>query len=270
MADPTTHLSAGLIFKSIATGLLKNVGQEGAKKIYQHFKDRLEDGRIPANHNLQKAVSDSLLEATRAFALGVAAELGEKPPLFKAAQKHLAAGTFSKTPLIRLRDVSGTDWVEELLNVAKPGKGGKGGIAADFIVAEGKLTTLLTESKNSGTELEKRVTKAFRQWLKRHVQEENQPECVEDFLQKGWPLEKGGRKRVTFYEVFVMFFREKIKEEPVVRDIFLAQTTSGIAEDMNKFLDQVKLSDAGLRDWMEQQSRSLRDWLKQRLDTLQA
>lgn len=270
MAEATTVLGLGLIVKSVAGGVLKSAGQEGVKKLYQHFKTRLEDGTIPANHDLQKAVQGSLLEAARAFALGVAAELGEKPPLFQAMRKHLAQGTFTQTPITRMRDVGGMGWVGELLEAAKPGKGGKGGIAADFIIAEGKLTTLLTETKSSGTEFEQRVTRAFTKWLAEHVQHAAQPDCVNEFLKKGWPLEKGGSKRVTFYEVFVMFFREKIKDVPVVRDIFLAQTTSGIAEDVKELLEKAKLSDEGLRHWLDGQFSGLREWLGPKLDKLQA
>ena len=49
--------------------------QQYSGRLIQKVKDRLHDGNIPANHDLLHALNESLVEATWAFALGVAAQL---------------------------------------------------------------------------------------------------------------------------------------------------------------------------------------------------
>jgi len=57
---------------------------------------------------------------------------------------------------------------------------------------------------------------------------------VKELLADGWLFEDGNSTRVTYYQAFCLFFREKIKKNPKAFNIFIAQTVSEIAHNQKK------------------------------------
>jgi hypothetical protein len=145
-------------------------------------------------------------------------------------RRHLREGTFFCTPLLEMQQVPGRDWVKELLEELDSTHNG-GGIAADFILDEGEIITLLV--KRAPEKFQLRVRDAFAGWLQRHVQRVQSPEIVVHFLNHGWPIEKGGTQSITFYQAFCLFFREKLKNRPEVFRDFVGQTLSEVAGNQN-------------------------------------
>lgn len=216
-----------------------NVGIEakhGYLHLVEHFKERLRDDKLPANGELRLAVEESLLEAARAFALGVNEQLDPKPTLLQAVGSYLN-DLDSRRPILERLKVSGSDWVKELLEESNRAHG-KHGIAAEFILDENEVTTLLLNK--APEEFEKRVTAAFADWLNRRVQNAAKPSCVDGFLANGWPLEKDGQKRITFYEAFALFFREQLKTKEKVFKILVAETLADMRRDMKAMREDVK------------------------------
>lgn len=265
MPELATTLVLGLItgyLKDKATGLLKSGADTALQRLFDHLKSRLEDKTIPATHDLHQAVEASLLDATRAFAYAVAADLGESPPLLDAIRQHWKNGTFSSTPILEMRTVPGADWVRELLTAADhahttPGKG----IASHFLLTADALPTLVTHTQitHTATPLQQQVDTAFTTWLTRHVQDSTPPPCVAGFLTHGWPLHKDSPQRIRFYEAFIRFFHHRIATVPVVKDILLVHTTAHTSQDVKTLLKQLRLSDTTLRKWLDSQALSLRE-----------
>ena len=241
MIEPVTAtIGLGAIWEFLKHGIeATNLGFE-AKQAYhhllEHFKERLNDDKLPANHDLRLAVEESLLEAARAFALGVNEQLDPKPTLFQAVGSYLKDFD-SRRPILDRLKVSGSGWVKELLEESQRAQGSRG-IAAEFILDENEATTLLLES--APDKFKQRVTDAFADWLNRRVQDAAKPSCVDGFLTNGWPLEKDGTERINFYEAFALFFREKVKHKDAVFKILIAQTLAEMRQDMKAMREDVK------------------------------
>ncbi|MEY2879470.1 MAG: hypothetical protein RLZZ15_1850 [Verrucomicrobiota bacterium] len=250
LAELVTHVIPGHIIGGEA--------HHAYRHLVEHLRERLHDG-LPANHDLRIAIEESLLEAARAFALGVAATLGDKPSLWEAIRQHLADGTFSTTPTLELRDRPGQPWVDELIAESRRANQREGGIAADFILDEGQIATLLLDDRRDW--FPQRVTAAFADWLDHHVRHPSRPACVDDLLKNGWAAEHGGAQRVGFYQVFALFFREKIKARPKVFNIFVAQTLSEVAREVKELRSVAVPTSAQFETWLGDQFAQLRDWL---------
>jgi hypothetical protein len=241
MIEPVTAtIGLGAVWEFLKHGIeATSLGFE-AKHTYrhllEHFKERLNDGKLPANGDLSRAVEESLLEAARAFALGVNEQLDPKPTLLQAVGSYLKDFD-SRRPILERLTVSGSGWVKELLEESQRAHGSRG-IAADFILDENEVTTLLLES--APVTFQQRVTTAFADWLNRRVQDAAKPACVDGFLTNGWPLEKNGAECITFYEAFALFFREKVKHKQEVFNILVAQTLAEMRQDMKAMREDVK------------------------------
>jgi hypothetical protein len=267
MADPITT-SVGLGFLgSFYEHCFQHVERDAYEHLIKHLKEYLHDGELPANHDLRKAVNESLLEASHAFALGVAAHLGPKPPLMDAIRDHLLNGTFSETPLLEMRDVRGNEWVTELITESRRAHEA-GGIEAEFILKEGEVTKLLLDGPPSA--FQHRVRDAFADWLKRQVQSADRPACVDDFLADGWPIEKGSSNRLTFYQAFSLFFQAKVKQRSEVFNILIAQTVSGIMRDVKELAKFKQPSFDDFQNWLGDQFAQLKEWLSGRFDQVDA
>ena len=233
MIEPVSASAFGLgVFGNFLKNCIETISAGGEahhayRHLIGHLKERLNDGRVPANHDLNNAIEQSLLEAARAFALGVAAQLDPQPALFEAIGHQLRDFKFDQ-PLLDMLKVPGRDWVEELLKESRRAHG-EHGIEAEFILDENEVTKLLVD--RAPDKFQQRVNNAFADWLERHVQNAAKPDCVNDFLTKGWPVEKDSNKRITFYQAFCLFFHEKVKHRPEVVNILLAQTLSNVAEN---------------------------------------
>jgi len=77
------------------------------------------------------------------------------------------------------------------------------------------------------------IHREFLAWTERHITgNPNKPACFDDYVLSGWQTSGGSGRKITFYEVFCLFFREELKHnEPVFR-VFTADTLAGLQADM--------------------------------------
>ena len=241
--DPATiAVGFGMLgsFVSKLPGVIVNrvaatYAHDASRLFFSAVRERLHDGELPVNHDLSHAVQTSLLQAARAFAYGVAAQLGPNTPLFDAMAEHFRNKTFCKTPILEMRKVPGHDWVRELLDETERCKDG----IADFVMDENRVNELLL--RNAPEEFSAKVRDSFREWLGRRVQNAPRPSCVDDFLNSGWRIAEGRNERVTFYEAFALFFQDKVKHNQAVFNILIAQTLSQLVTNQNKTVDDPEL-----------------------------
>jgi len=99
--------------------------------------------QIAPNHDLRKAVEESLYEASHAFGLAVAAY--PNPP------KHLLAeirdGTFIEVLMSNMLQELGQEWAKALIAESRRAHETEGGIASEFILKQGQVITLLLDQK---------------------------------------------------------------------------------------------------------------------------
>ena len=81
--------------------------------------EKLGDGALPANHEVQLASRKALQDALRALALGLAAHVDPKPSWIDAIGRHLREGTFLNQPLLELRACPEREWIEALLQLSQ-------------------------------------------------------------------------------------------------------------------------------------------------------
>ena len=245
---------------------LGEASEKGVRALLKHFFSKRNDAAIPENHHLERAGCEALKEATRALLLGIHAQLEPKPPLFEAIRNHFKGGTLTAQPLIKLRHSPSHEWFKALQKLCND--------ESSFARLECKAAPVESNSiarfgRDIDQATQREMHQRFSEWLDREMQNiPGRPDFLDDFIREGWPVEKDGSERVTLYQTWCLFFREKLKDQPEVFRILVAHTLAEVAADVKELgaltTQQPSLDD--FRDWLGLRLGALQDWLARQFD----
>ena len=245
---------------------LEEAPEKGALALLKRFSEKRNVGSLPQNHDLELAGHEALKEATRALLLGIHAQLDPKPPLFEAIRNHLQNGTLTTQPLIELRSSRSREWFNAFQKLCDD--------ETSFARLTRKAEPLESNpvAKFGGhvdESAERELHQRFSEWLDHEMQNTpGRPDFIDDFLHKGWPVEKDGRERVALYQAWCLFFREKLKHKPEVFRILVIDTLTEVAANV-KELSALAIQQPSINDfhtWIGLRLGALQAWLKGEFD----
>jgi tetratricopeptide (TPR) repeat protein len=252
LTDATSELG-----KTLASGWLGNEfhlrTRDRANRIIHALSGRFRDGRIPENHELQRAAVESLRQAMTALALGILNDLDPKPGIAEAIRKQLSLGDDPLDALLTdVRRNAEREWMAELSRLLKSKH-----FQVDkelLIAAEADPAGLLASTVDSDTASQ--LHAAVIQWIDAKLASfRGRPDCVDKFIDEGWPIPPDHSTRITLYQAWCVFFRESIKDNDRVFKVFIADTVA-----------ELKTSVGELANFGQPTFDQYRAWLDQRLD----
>ncbi len=265
-----TVLAADAIWES-SKEVLKYKGAGLLEKIGDSLLSRTEEGALPPNHNLDHALRHSLAKTARVLAYTI--HDPDLSPLSKLiADLKVSSFLDRLSEMLQnniLEEKPADYWLSALISVSKSPENFKD-FSLDLLLKENQLTSLVHER------LDKRlgdfVQNEFVAWSNRHVPDPNgiKPACFDDYVLNGWPLPGGDGRKITFYEIFCLFFREELKKNPLVFHAFTVNTLAELKADMAEMLAAVPSAEE--RERLEEAFHKLGDFdsFKEFLDSQDA
>jgi len=250
-----TFLAADAIWES-SKEILKVKGAGLLEKIGDSLRSRTEEGSLPPNHNLDHALRHSLSKTARVLAYTI-----HDPDLSSlsrlVADVKVASFADRLAEMVQnniIEKVPADYWLSALIDESKKIDNFKD-FSLDLILTGNQLTSLLHEQLDQ--RLREHVQKEFLAWCNRHITG-IKPACFDDYVLNGWPFPGGNARKITFYEVFCLFFREELKNNEVVFRAFTVNTLAELKGDMVKML--AAAPDAEERAHLEETFRKLGDF----------
>jgi len=213
-----------------------------ADDLVRNLAARMREGGLPANHHVQKAGQTALRETLKLLVSAVAAEIGDKPPLWDALQRHLRAGTLTDRPLIHFRDFPEFEWLESLQALAEDERALE---ALHRRLPFDEASVIAALRSNAEAEQAGRCfDETLAAWIDEHMRQARSagvppangpqirapsPACLADFLHNGFPLERGGRERVRPFQAWRLIFAEAAKTTPEVFNILVLRTLADLS-----------------------------------------
>lgn len=230
-----TVLAAEAIWES-GKEVLKMKGAGLLEKFGEGLLSRTRAGELPTNHDLVHALRRSLCKATRVLAHTI--HEPDRPPLSQLFA-DLKVGSLADrlTQVVQgniVPRVAHDYWLVELIE-----KSGKQDDFSDFDL-DLDMMGIQPSSLVHG-ELNQRLCnhtqKEFLTWCGRHITvNPHKPSTFDNFVRDGWPLPGGGEHKITFYEIFCLFFREELKHNEIVFRAFTTNTLADLKADIAKVL----------------------------------
>ena len=242
--------------------------EKGALALLKRFVSKRNDAAIPENHPLERAGCEALKEATRALLLGIHAQLEPQPSLFEAIRNHLKGGTLTAQPLMELRHSPSREWLKALQKLCDDESS-----FARLVrkAAPGESNSIARFGRSIDQATQREAHQRFSEWLDREMQSiPGRPDFLDDFIREGWPVEQHGRERVTLYQAWCLFFREKLKNQPEVFRVLVVDTLAQVAAEV-KELRALATQQPSLDDfsaWLGLRLGALQDWLARQLDRM--
>jgi hypothetical protein len=251
-----TVLAADAIWES-GKEVLKLKGAEFLDKFGDKLFSRAEEGSLPPNHNLDHALRHSLAKTTRVLAWTI--HDPNLSPLSKLiADVKLASFADRLAEMVQnniIEKEPADYWLSALIKESKKVDNFED-FSLELLLKDNQLTSLVHERLDKY--LQDHIQNEFLAWSNRHIRDGIKPPCFDDYVLNGWPLPGSSGRKISFYEVFCLFFREELKNNEVV---FRAFTTSTIAElktDVAKMLAAAPSAEERAR--MEEAFRKLGDF----------
>ena len=281
-----TVLAADAIWdssKEILKEALKLKGAGFVEKIGDSLLSRTEEGSLPPNHNLDHALRHSLAKTARVLAYTI--HDPDLSPLSKLiANVKLASFADRLAEMVQnniIEKEPSDYWLAALIDESKKPDNFKD-FSLDLLLTANQLTSLLHEQLDQ--RLRDHVQNEFLAWSNRHINIPNKPACFDNYVLDGWPLSGGSGRKITFYEVFCLFFREELKNNPLVFRALTVNTLAELKTDMTKMLAAApsteerarleeafrKLEDfAGFKEFLNSQDEKLFSFLRVEFDKVQ-
>jgi hypothetical protein len=217
-----TVLAADAIWES-SKEILKVKGAGLLEKIGDKLLSRTEEGSLPPNHNLYHALCHSLGKTTRVLAYTIHnPDLSPLSKLIANFKVGELADRLSEMVQNNIVEKTSTDyWLSALIDESKKVESFKD-FSLELLLNENQLTSLVHERLDKC--LQDHVQNEFLAWSNRHVLDRIKPSCFDDYVLNGWSLSGGGGRKITFYEVFCLFFREELKNDDKVFRAFTVNT----------------------------------------------
>jgi tetratricopeptide (TPR) repeat protein len=251
-----TFLAADAIWES-SKEILKVKGAGLLEKLGDNLLSRTEEGSLPPNHNLDHALRHSLAKATRVLAYTIHnPDLSPLSKLIVDFKVGELADRLSEMVQNNIVEKTSTDyWLSALIDESKKVDNFKD-FSLELLLKENQLTSLVHERLDKC--LQDHVQNEFLAWSNRHVLDRIKPSCFDDYVLNGWPLSGGNGRKITFYEVFCLFFREELKNNPLVFRALTVNTLAELKADMTKMLAAAPSAEERAR--LEEAFRKLEDF----------
>jgi hypothetical protein len=233
MEPITMSLAGALLYRSVAhEGLLGKVFEdlfgENANKVVERILhslgDALKAGTLPVNHDLRRAGLDSLRKAGLVLADALVRELD--PSL----KKESWTARIQRRSIVANWMTAGAGpemaWVERLLTVLKDETKLK--VLDDAVLQIATDSTNLLQA-NVDLTLAAKLHGEFAAWVHKQVEGYGKPESFQRFLSDGWPVEQG---TLTLYQAYCLFFRESLKHDQAVCNIFTGNALTEIKNEL--------------------------------------
>jgi hypothetical protein len=236
MIEPISmSLVGALLYRSVAhEGLLAEVfkdlfgenANKVAERILHSLGDALKAGILPVNHDLRRAGLDSLRKASLVLADALVCELD--PTLKKESWAARIQRWLTVANWMTVGAGPEMAWVQRLVTALKDEA--KLNVLDDAVLQIGTDSTKLLQADIDLT-LAAKLHEAFAAWAEKHVEGAGQPPCFQRFLSDGWPVEHG---TLTLYQAYCVFFREHLKHDQAVCNIFTGNALTEIKSELDK------------------------------------
>ncbi len=263
-----TVLAADAIWE-LSKEVLKVKGAELFDKFGDKLLSRAEEGSLPPNHNLAHALYHALAKTTRVLAYTL--HDPDLSPLSKLIAEGKVASLADRLAEMVQNNILAkkpTDhWLAALIDKSKNVDNFED-FSLELLLRDNRLTSLVHERLDQC--LRDHVQNEFLAWSNRHVPDGVKPPCFDDYVLNGWQLSGGSERKITFYEVFCLFFREELKNSEVVFRAFTVGILTRLQADMTEML--AALPSAEERTRLEEAFRKLGDFadFKEFLDSQNA
>jgi tetratricopeptide (TPR) repeat protein len=222
MPEPTTIIGLCLT-KGFVAGIIGNLvasvfydtGKGAVADIGRLVAGDLQQGQLPANHDLSKLAERSLRSALLFAQASCAYTIGEKQPFLPAMMTAWREKRLFDQPLIHVRDTPQHAWLQRFGDAIKDDSAFKAfdgdGAGLDEFNAT-KLTASELDAK-----MQQLVRERLSDWVDRHVESPApavaRQVCLVDGLANGFPIDGDLKRRLTVYAAWCLFFREGLKDD---------------------------------------------------------
>jgi hypothetical protein len=205
---------AGII-GNLAASLLYDAGKGITADISNLVSAGLQDGKLPANHDLYKLAHRSLRQALLFAHAACAHEFGEKLPFFAAFMQAWKEKRLFDQPWSRVRDTPQHTWLDRFHAAIKSDTDFNEFDGTGTGLHEVEATSLTAKTLDATTEslLKTRLSA----WVDRNVDSPAPRVPREAFfetsLDQGFPIDGDAKRRLTVYAAWCLFFREGLKDD---------------------------------------------------------
>ena len=295
------YTAFGPFLGGMIANILSNRADSGLKQMEAMLAAKLQDGQLPANHDLQQAVSDALRQALRGLALALAASHHPASPFLREIRQQLlnpqdranSVTTLLDVPLWTALDRTERGWIDAFARLIED-TAALSRLAGLGLAAEGGVDALLEETPTSRRG--ERLRLAVAEWLDSELHGvPGRPTMLDEYLEQGWPvadhttqqnpLPPGeGRvrgyavelNRIKLFQAWCWFFREAIKDRPKVFNIYVAETLADLKRQLSATRPELapelaQLPSADMEsfgDSLTAEFAELKTWLESRFDRL--
>lgn len=204
--------------ESIAINLVASVLYDSGKglpaDLAKLIAGDLQQGKLPANHDLYKLAHRSLRSALCFAHASCANDIGEKLPFFPAIMQAWTEKRLFDQPLKDVRETPQHDWLDRFGKAIRDD--------AAFNAFDGTGTGLdevdaasLTATQFD-TNTQSLLNTRLNEWVTRHVESPSpavsRPRFFKDGLKLGFPIDGDAQRRLTVYAAWCLFFREGLKD----------------------------------------------------------
>jgi len=273
----------GTFLGNVLTNVFSNRADTGLTALHGLLAAKLQDGRIPANHDLREAVDDALRQALRGLALALADNHLPASPFLQELRAKLlhpldrnVPTNLMDVPFWTAQDSAERVWIDRFAALIEDAD------AIGRLAGQGLgdgIGGLLAENPAAGQG--EPLSQAVKAWIDAELRGvPGRPVLLDDWLQTGWPV--GEDRRIGLYQAWCWFFREAIKARPKVFNIYVAETLAELKQQLAAPRPERPVSlweRLGLRpqaqasitltdftDYLTAQSADLKNWLETRFD----
>lgn len=236
MVPVSTLFGVNFLF-TVGQSYLKDCGKLCLKTFQKTLIERARQGELPANHDLARALRRSLAKASRVLAYAIydpqRKEFGKLIDELRLIKAWERVGEFLTGTI-----AAGSPeeyWLQELIDNATPA--GFDDFPLSIALDDNQFTALLNEHLDPI--LSNHIQKSLIEWARAHITNaKKEPAAFEECVTKGWLLPMANGQRITFYEVFCIFFREELKTNEIVFKAYMVATQAELKAGIDKLLSE--------------------------------
>ena len=226
MLEPLTFLPG--LLATVAGTVVSGIAGNEAHRLYRQWLETAidPDTGLPRNHDLNRASRESLRGAVQVLLMELAGRLDPKKPWCQAIQQHLKDGKLGSVPLVKARTDPQWTWLEHALTKVR-------GNSLDVFHDQIQLSNdQVRDSFREGeicNSLGRALPEQLIAWLGREIDAGQPPPEFGSLIRDGWEIHQGQPRRITLAHAYCLFFREHLKADPKVFNIFTADTLNALS-----------------------------------------
>ncbi len=181
------------------------------------FYSRFTRDRLPPNHDLYRAARSALEQSLLSFASGLQATTDRSPSSFASALAYLRRGPRFESSESAAFGQTEAAWIAAFRALVAD----EARLNELDVINSDTARTLLSSAPHDGPRTV--LHSAVQGWVERHLTGiPGWPREWQRCLDEGWVLSAKGEQRVTIYQAWYLHFREAIKHQGEVFNIFVA------------------------------------------------